>query len=295
MGGGALPMDAMGSAGLFPPELLGKLAGGSPGADVPKNPLLAEVIKDQSRVPGAVSQPNFPQDFPEKNPAFHDDLPRTPQSFDAKPTTNETVPGRPLAPGEQFPPRPPVAPPVNPLLGQAVKGAQVKDNPDLIEGVLAAQGQPAPTNPLLAADGEAPVQAQTEHSAPAIDATPAAGKERQLRTLHGLFDGGFGDGLKTVQGALKDAPYNPLFRAGIGLASAGYSGGDPYAGVMGGLTNIPQLENERLKAQKTENELEQQASEKQLAALLAAIGQKYNTPENEGGSRIARGAAKVIR
>jgi hypothetical protein len=90
-----------------------------------------------------------------------------------------------------------------------------------------------------------------------------------------------------------------MAQAGLSFLSSGYDGSNPYAALQSNLGGIPRLQMAQAaaaRAANSDNRAEKkEASQEELAAMLATILQSSAGPEREGTSRVARGAAKVIR
>lgn len=251
--------------------------------------------------------------MPEKNPAFHEDQPgglagpsavvknqpelqglfdkldkAKPQpptdsvgSFDSRPYSQETVYGQPASTAVEA-----VA-----ARAPAVSPRDLPTTPVPPEEIVADDA------PFRAATAEArPVSGMS----PAFDASPAStpGAAATPQPAGGMFDG--------FNAWVKGMPTNPMGQIGLSLLASGYDGSNPYSGIQTGLGNIPRLElalqSGRIaqaaadRAEKGEARSEaDRAREDELTQLIAAMAAKYSEPEYEGGSRVARSAAKVIK
>jgi hypothetical protein len=209
--------------------------------------------------------------LPPKNPLFRGSI----DEPSAGPV--ESIPGKELTPGAPMPGMDPKAP---------IPGGPGARPP--------MAGPPA---------GVAPPTAQGAGPATGLLGPSGQGFDTSAPEPRGLFGkGGFMDAL---QAKLKDAPTNPLFQMGMGLASSGFDGSNPYAAITKNLGNIPAMQQAALLSQlrvnadnreqsKSEREAADAKNQTELALMLSKIGQQYANPQTEGSSRIQRGA-KVIR
>lgn len=176
----------------------------------------------------------------------------------------------------QSPPMAPVTPPPQPPAPPALPAGQ------------------GPVSPFLAAPKPAAPAAPAE-----TPATPGGGVP-----MPNMF--GLNEGLTGLNKWMKGVPTNPMAQVGMSLLASGYDGSNPWTGMQTSLGNIPRLEmalqQGRIaqaaadRAERAEGRTEaKEAQEQALAASLAAILGEYSKPEYEGTSRVARGAAKVIR
>lgn len=165
--------------------------------------------------------------------------------------------------------------------------------------VRAATAQAAPAAPVrIDLAGERATRGQQFDTAPASPPGVDLGGAPKPAADGGLF-GDPSSWLKGIQGKLKGMPTNPLGQVGLGLMASGYDGSNPYTNIQNSLGKIPGYEQAAAAASRADSEEERKKQEAQqqlqLALMLQQIQGQHAQPEDIGESRIARGAAKVIR